>query len=62
MNNDNLKKSFKIYNIEENDVYNEENVNFNSLYELFNVNKDNDELIRENNELKNKLHLNKTLI
>lgn len=62
MNNDELKKSFKIYNIEENEVYNEENINFNSLYEILNVNKDNDELSKENNELKNKLQLNKTLI
>jgi len=62
MNNDDLKKSFKIYNIEENEVYNEENINFNSLYEILNVNKDNDELSKENNELKNKLQLNKTLI
>ena len=38
------------------------NINFNSLYEIFNVNKNNDELLKENNELKTKLKLNKTLI
>lgn len=62
MNNNDLKKSFKIYNIEENEIYNEENVNFNSLYDLFNKNIENDELFKENNELKNKLQLHKTLI
>ena len=62
MNNNDLNKSFKIYNIEENETYNEENINFNSLYEIFNVNKNNDELLKENNELKTKLKLNKTLI
>lgn len=65
-NNDDLKKSFKIYNIEENEEYNQEtvseNINYNSLYEIFSVNKENDELIKENNDLKNKLQLNKTLI
>lgn len=30
-------------------------IDFNSLYEIFNINKENDELIKENNELKNKL-------
>ena len=58
-NNDDLKKSFKIYNIEENEEYNQEteseNINYNSLYEIFSVNKENDELIKENNDLKNKL-------
>ena len=62
MNNNDLKKSFKIYNIEENEEYNEEIVNFNSLYEMFNVNKENDKLLKENNELKTKLQLNKRLI
>jgi len=64
MYNDNLKESFKIYNIEENEVYNEEkqNLNFNSLYEMCNVNKENNELICENKELKIKLDLHKTII
>ena len=62
MNNNDLNKSFKIYNIEENETYNEENINFNSLYEIFNVNKNNDELLKENNELKTKLKLNKSLV
>lgn len=66
MNNDNLKKSFKIFNIEENEVYNEEiktnDINFNSLYDIFDLNKNNDELFKENIELKNKLKLNKSLI
>lgn len=64
MYNDNLKESFKIYNIEENEVYNEEkqNLNFNSLYEMCNINKENNELISENKELKIKLDLHKTII
>lgn len=66
MNNDNLKKSFKIFNIEENEVYNEEiktnDINFNSLYDIFDLNKNNDELVKENIKLKNKLKLNKSLI